>query len=139
MKKILYPNCSELLADFCIHDPKEFYKMIMAMALAHDWMFDPPLSIKILEEMVRAAKEHWEERPMVTVVDTKGRTTSLEYGPNGYDDELGFRLDSGCSDYDKSQYQFFQDAIDDFDAEMKIYDGGHIDGFEEWQKKHGKH
>ncbi len=138
MKKILYPNCSELLADFEIHDSKMFFKMIKTMGKTHGWMFDPPLSIKILEAMIRAAKQNMNERPRVSVIDSKGRVTSLEYGSNGYDSDLGFRLDSGCSDYDSSQYQFFQDAIDDYGAEIKIYDGGHLDGFETWQKRHGK-
>ena len=137
-KKILYPNCSELLADFCIHDPQEFFKMISAMGLAHGWMFDPPLSLKILEDMVKAAKEHREERPEITVVDSKGRTTSLEYGSNGYDDSLGFRLDSGCNHYDSSQYQFFEDAIEDWNAEIKAYDGGSTEEFEKWQQRHDK-
>lgn len=138
MKKMLYPNCSELLADFCIHEPEEFLPMIKEMGEKHGWMFDPPLSLKILQDMVKAAKEHRDERLSIAVVDSKGRTTSLEYGENGYDLELGFRLDSGCNHYDSSQYQFFQDAIDDWNAEVKCYDGGSTEEFEKWQDKHGK-
>lgn len=136
MRKIYYPNCSELLADFCIHEAKEFYPLIKQLGEDKGWMFDPPLSLEILERMVKAVKEGWADKLSIAVVDSKGRVTTLEYGPNGYDDELGFRLDSGCNHYDSSQYQFFQDAIEDCNAEIKAYDGGSTEEFEKWQLRH---
>jgi len=139
MKKILYPNCSELIADFNIHDPKEFYKMIKEMGRIHQWLFDPVLSLKLLEDMVieDMKEKEGEYRIVISIIDTKGRTTNIKYGNNGYDKSLGFYLDSGCyEEFNEEHFEFYQNAIDDCNAEMKTYDGGHLDGFEKWQQEH---
>jgi len=138
MKEMLYPNCSELLANFDIHDPEKCLDIMQSLAEEYGWFFDPPLSLKLLQKMIDETKENNDDgRFSIVVYDKKGNVTSLEYGPNGYDSSLGFRLDSGCDDYDSSQYSFFR-AAEQHGAEVLVFDGGHIDGYEEWLEKHEK-
>lgn len=137
MKKIYYPNCSELIADFNMHDPKEFFEVITKLAKKYDWTFSPKLSLAYLELMTRKEidDERLEARLTIEVKDKKGMITLIEYGSNGYDDSLGFRFDSGCNDYDSRQFEFFDTAIQECAAEIKAYDGGSTSSFEEWQNE----
>lgn len=135
MKKIYYPNCSELIADFSIHDSKEFYEMVKRLGKKYDWEFQPKLTIELLEAM---KKDDGMSDITIKVLDKKGNYTTIEYGNNGYDSELGFRFDSGCNHSDNTQYNFFDKAIKDCRAEIRSYDGGSTDYFEEWQEKNEK-
>lgn len=134
--KILHPNCSELLADFNIYDPLEAYNVISALGKRQDWVFEPALSVKLLEKMIRKTKQdpqrNYDDWITIKVLDKNGNATTLEYGPNGYDDELGFRLDSGCNDYDETQYRFFAAALKECNAEIRAFDGGSKSNFEAW-------
>lgn len=132
MKKLYYPNCSELVADFGIHDAELIFKILTDLAVKHQWQYDPPLTVEGLERIKKVDKEG--SRESFTVMDTKGRFTHLEYGPNGYDDELAYRFDSGCNHADSSQFEFFDEAIQEAGAEIKAYDGGTTELFEEWRK-----
>lgn len=132
MRKIYYSNCSELVADFCIQDPEVFYPLIKDLGKRYKWQFDPQLSLELLKGMTF----NKERERSVLVIDMKGRKTLLNYGSNGYDDSLGFWLaDPGNNDYDVSQYPFFAAAVDECQAEMQTYDGGHQDSFNEWYEK----
>lgn len=137
MKKIYYPNCSELLADFNIHDPEVFLSLIKDLGKRYQWQFDPPLSLQFLKDMIADMKrDDRDDRLTSTVIDTKGRMTKLNYGDNGYDPSLGFWFaDSGNNDHDETQYPFFAAAIQECQAEMKTYDGGHSEGFDEWTER----
>lgn len=139
MKKIYYPNCSELIADFNTKRPEEFYRMVKKLGKKHDWYFDPPLTLVLLEKMKKMAMVVKLGGnvvvPGIMVLNTKGYHTSIEYGSNGYDNSLGFRFDSGCAHGDSSQYEFFAVAVANCLAEMKCYDGGSTQPFEKWLKR----
>lgn len=136
MKKIYYPNCSELIADFNTKDPKFFYAMMKHMGEKHEWEFNPPLTLDFLKEMKKKALVRKLggdiKMPLILVLDKKGNYTHIEYGSNGYDSTLGFRFDSGCNHSDSSQYKFFATAVAERQAEMKAYDGGSTEDFERW-------
>lgn len=140
MTKIYYPNCSELIADFNTKDPQMFYDMVSKIGKKHGWIFDPLFSVKILERMkhedrIRKLGAEDYDNIGLTIVNKKGHHTSIVYGPNGYDDSLGFRFDSGCDHGDDNQYEFFDIAIKECQAEIRSYDGGSIEPFKEWQAK----
>ncbi len=136
MKEILYPNCSELLADFKIHEPKAILKILKSLGKKYKWHFDPPLGLQILKEMTRIKDD---DRPVITLLDIDGNMTKLNYGPNGYDNELSYWLaDSGNNHYDKDQYPFFEKALNDYGAEMKCYDGGSPEAFDTWFNRRKK-
>ena len=132
-KQIYYPNCSELLADFCIHDAKEFYDIITDLGERYEWQFDPPVTLELLKKMIKKG----EESPQCVVVNKQGQVTRLQYGSNGYDSELGFWLaESGNNHYDKDQFGFFAAAADEYAAEIKAYDGGSDEPYNEWYETH---
>lgn len=130
MKKTYYPNCSELIADFNTHNAKEFFEMASSLIKKYKWTVEPSLSLDILEAMKK------DNNIQITVVDNKGNYTTIEYGNNGYDRGLGFRFDSNCDHADSNQYNFFDKAIEECQAEIRSYDGGNTVYFKEWQKKH---
>lgn len=132
VKPIYYPNCSELIADFNIHDPALFYEVVNRLAKKFKWQFDPPLTVNLLERMKRNYRDI-----QIMVLDMAGKTTTIEYGDNGYDSKLGFRFDSGCNHSDSNQYGFFDAAIQIGEASIQSYDGGTTDEFEKWQEKYG--
>ena len=132
-KQIYYPNCSELLADFGIMNPKMFYEIITDLGKRYRWQFDPPITLELLKEMT----EKGADGPSCIVIDEKGRTTKLNFGSNGYDNGLGFWLaKSGNNHCDEEQFPFFAAAVDEYAAEMKCYDGGSDDVYKEWYETH---
>ena len=140
MKKLYYPNCSELIADFNTKNPEEFFDLVNKLGKKHKWHFDPPLSIKVLKQMLYEARLYSLGTPYETIdktsieiLDLKGNHTNIQFGSNGYDDSLGFRFDSGCNHVDDTQFEFFELAVQECQAEMKSYDGGSLNHFEEWQ------
>jgi len=137
MTKLYYPNCSELIADFNTKKPREFLRMVSKLGKKYGWHFDPPLEIRILERMVYEERLNKlgadENKTSITVVDKKGNTTQIDYGSNGYDAYLGFRFDSSCNHSDETQFEFFDIAIEECEAEMKCYDGGSLGSFEDWR------
>ena len=135
MKKIFYPNCSELIADFNVHEPKLFFEIMSRLGRKYKWHFDPPLTLEVLKRIKTRRKD---EESSITILDMDGLATEIEYGDNGYDSGLGFRLDSGCSHCDTAQYPFFAKAILNCEAEIRSYDGGNTEEFEKWFEKHPK-
>jgi hypothetical protein len=127
MRKIYYPNCSELVADFSITDAKEFYEVFKNLTRKNKWQVIPELSIKNLEDLKKTEKS-------ILVLDLEGRTIQLNYGNNGYAD-LGFWLaTSGNNHCDKDQFPFFKACLDN--VEMLTFDGGNDEVFNEWLDKH---
>lgn len=63
--------------------------------------------------------------------------TTLEYGDNGYDEELGWRFDSGCNHVDGSNYPFFAWAEQHCQAEVRSYDGGSTIYYDEFVEEEG--
>lgn len=128
-KNIFYPNCSELIADFNIKSPRIIYSLLVKLKEDYGWQFDPVLTFKMLENMKRDCST-------CSILNKAGNWTSLNYGPNGYDEDLGFWLaDSGNNHADDTQFPFFAAAVEDCEADMRCYDGGSMDVWEEWYNK----
>lgn len=140
MSKLLYPNCSELVCDFQIHEPQYFLDIMNKMSKKYGWVFEPKLTLELLKRMIKEDTRSVDTAPItIMVINKSGNHTVIHYGNNGYDQELGFYFDKGCySEYDIAQYPFFDKAISESSAEIKTYDGGHDDGFWKWHKKYGK-
>jgi len=122
---MIQTSCSELLVDTKIEDAGEALKKFSKLFKEVGWESSPPLTLTVLNEL---KDEHF---PEVMVYDALGNRASLQYGDNGYQ-HTGFRLDSGCSDYDEKCYPIFQIAIKKLDGELISCDGGHTDGYETW-------
>jgi len=131
MKKIFYPNCSELLADFEVQDPKVMLDILKNLIKKYGWKTEPQPTIKFLEEL----KENRDI--FIYIVDNKKNEINLQYGGNGYDNTLTYWLAiPGNNDWDSKQYPFMAAAKDDADAVIKTYDGGKDEGFTEWYDQH---
>jgi hypothetical protein len=138
MKPKFYPNCSELIADFQMHDPMVMYMILKGLITRFGWETDPKLTLEFLFEMTQPIieKDGYVNHLEMGILDKKGHETTLRYGSNGYDDLLGFRFDTACADYDTKQFKFLKGAADKAHAVIKVYDGGHDDEYNKWCKKH---
>jgi len=129
---MIYPNCSELIADFCLKTPKQIYTKLKALE-KYGVEFEPKLDIPTLELLKSKGIER------IAVIDNNGFKTSLQYGDNGYDDSLGFWLaDSGNNHGDESQFPLFGRALDDCGAQIRSFDGGSTDLFFQWYEHEHK-
>jgi hypothetical protein len=59
--------------------------------------------------------------------------TTLCYGSNGYDDELGWYFDSGGHS-DSRNYPFFEWAENEYKAKIRAFDGGNSRWYDEFLK-----
>lgn len=131
MKKIYYPNCSELLADFEVQDPKIMLDILKKLIKKYDWHAEPQPTVEFLTRMKKDRQEQ------IYLTADNYDATCLHYGDNGYDDALTYWLaEPGNNDWDSKQYSFMAAAKDDAGAIIKTYDGGKEDGFQEWYQTH---
>lgn len=127
---IIQTSCSELLVDTAIHDPAEAFRRLSELFEVVRWESSPPLSVELLEQLKRDVDEKMD----VVVYDRHGNRAALQYGGNGYI-TTGYRFDSRCDDWNKLCYPIFREAIERLNGELICCDGGHTQGYEEWEAK----
>jgi hypothetical protein len=147
MKPIIQTSCSELLVDTRVYDPEVAFEQISELFKEHGFSSEPQLSVELLKDMKRAAEEdassrdqdmedYTDETIRVFIYDSYGNRCALEYGDNGYGMK-GYRFDSQNNDGDEKCYPIFSSVLSSIKTSTLIAeDGGHIEGYREWEKEH---
>lgn len=134
---IIQTSCSELLVDTAIHNPKEAFEQFKELFKEYNLKSSPPITVKLLQKMkdIEESDNEDRERLEVTIFDNEGHQASLEYGNNGYI-HTGFRVDTGCHDYDENAYPILNAVEEYLNGEPIVCDGGHMDGYDDWKEKY---